>query len=73
MDSIAAPPDYLSPPIRGWAADHQPLLEMIVTELLHTGGWPEIGDLTRRLARQGQPVALRDIFWHWSSPGLKDT
>jgi len=49
--------------VRLWAQTHQQLLELVVEELLRTGAWQPLGDLTRRLVREQRPVPLRSIFW----------
>jgi hypothetical protein len=61
-------PDYLPENACLWAREHRELLELVVEELLKTGTWPPLKDLTRRLAREGQPAALRSIFWEMPKP-----
>jgi uncharacterized protein HemY len=52
-------PDYLPENARAWAHEHQDLLELIVEEFLRTGTWQPLKELTRKLAREGRPAALR--------------
>ena len=54
--------------IRAWAAEHQQLFDLFAAELLASGNWPEISDLTRQLAREGRPTSLREIFWGMPKP-----
>jgi hypothetical protein len=61
-------PDYLPLGVREWALEHSELLELIVSEFVATGTWPSLSDLSRRLAREGQPVALRPLFWEMPKP-----
>lgn len=61
-------PDYLPEGSQRWAREHRDLLERIVEELLSTGIWPPLNDLTRQLAREGRPAALRSIFWGMPKP-----
>ena len=65
---MASEPDYLPSQIRAWAAEHQQLFDLVVAELLVSGNWPEISDLTRELAREGRPTPLREIFWGMPKP-----
>ncbi len=61
-------PDYLPENACLWAREHRDLLELIVEELLRTGTWSPLKDLTRKLAREGRPAALRSIFWEMPTP-----
>jgi hypothetical protein len=61
-------PDYLPEDARVWARDHRELLELVVEELLRTGTWQPLTDLTRKLAREGRPASLRSIFWEMPKP-----
>lgn len=61
-------PDYLPEDVRTWAREHRELLELVVEELLRTGTWTPLKDLTRKLAREGHPAALRPIFWEMPKP-----
>jgi hypothetical protein len=44
------------------------LLELIVEELLRTGSWPSVKALTRRMAREGRPIALSSVLWTMPKP-----
>lgn len=61
-------PDYLPEAARIWAREHRALLEVIVEELLKTGTWQPLKELTRKLAREGRPTPLRPIFWEMPKP-----
>jgi hypothetical protein len=61
-------PDYLPENARAWAHEHRDLLELIVDEFLRTGTWQPLKELTRKLAREGRPAALRSIFWEMPKP-----
>jgi hypothetical protein len=61
-------PDYLPENARTWAHEHRDLLEFIVDEFLRTGTWQPLKELTRKLAREGRPAALRSIFWEMPKP-----
>ena len=61
-------PDYLPENARRWACEHRDLLELIVEEFLKTGAWQPLKELTRKLAREGRPAALRSIFWEMPKP-----
>ena len=53
-------PEYIPEHIRAWAAQHRVLLERVVREFLDAGTWPDLSELTRALAAEGQPLALRE-------------
>jgi serine/threonine-protein kinase len=61
-------PDYVPEHMLTWAANQRELLERVVVELLTTGSWPVLSDLTRILAGEGQPLPLRSIFWEIPKP-----
>jgi hypothetical protein len=61
-------PDYLPENAGAWAQEHRDLLELIVDEFLRTGAWQPLKELTRKLAREGRPAALRSIFWEMPKP-----
>jgi len=56
-------PDYVPDHVRAWARRQRDLLELVVEELLRSGTWPVLSDLTRKLAGEGRPVPLRTVFW----------
>jgi hypothetical protein len=61
-------PAYLPERSQTWAFEHNELMERIVEELLRTGAWPPLKELTRQLAREQRPVALRSLFWQMPKP-----
>lgn len=63
MTGLALDPEYIPEHIRSWAAQHRVLLERVVREFLDAGAWPDLSELTRALAAEGQPLALREIFF----------
>jgi serine/threonine protein kinase len=68
MTGIDVGSDYIPAHIRAWAGERLSLLERLVCELLRTGAWPDLSELTRALAGEGQPQDLRGIFWSMPKP-----
>ena len=68
MTSPDLDPKYIPEHIRAWAAQHRGLLERVVCDFLDTGTWPDLSELTRALAAEGQPLALREIFFYMPKP-----
>ena len=60
--------DFLPDEFKAWAADHQPLLELIVEEFQASGSWPAPEPLTRKLVRRGRPTPVDDIVWRMPRP-----
>ena len=60
--------DFLPDDFKGWAAEHQPLLELIAEELQASGSWPAAEPLTRKLVRRGRPTPVDDIVWRMPRP-----
>jgi hypothetical protein len=56
-------PDYLPKYVLVWATEHRELLEMIVEDFLKSAEWPLRRDLSRKLVREGEPIAL-DVLLH---------
>jgi hypothetical protein len=61
-------PAYLPEPSRAWALEHRALMERVAEELVGTGAWPPIGELTRELARERRPLPVRSIVWNMPKP-----
>ncbi|HEU5105493.1 MAG TPA: toll/interleukin-1 receptor domain-containing protein [Solirubrobacterales bacterium] len=67
-------PDYLPEQAVAWARVNQDLLERLVDELLATGSWPALKAMTRKLAREGKPIALERVLNDMPRPlGFLDT
>jgi hypothetical protein len=59
---MPGPPEYLPDDVRAWAQRHQDVLELVASEFVRDGAWPTTAELTRRLARQGRPLALDSLL-----------
>ena len=60
--------DYLPQYVCDWATSHIELLELVASDLVTSGSWPEVTVLTKRLAGAGTPTPLRNIFWGMPKP-----
>ena len=60
--------DFLPDDLKGWAAEHRELLELIAEEFQATGSWPAPEPLTRKLVRRGRPTPVDDIVWRMPRP-----
>jgi hypothetical protein len=58
MSPQVTPPNYLPDDAVAWAQANQHVLELLVEELLRAGSWPQLNPTTRKLAREGRPIAL---------------
>lgn len=56
------PADSLPEPVRAWAEEHHEVLELVASEFVRDGAWPTTTELTRRLAREGRPLALESLL-----------
>jgi TIR domain len=54
--------EYYPGHVLTWAQAHSDLLDLIAEELITTGKWPRMSELTRRLAQAGNPTPVRDIL-----------
>lgn len=62
------PPAYLPKAAIAWAEQNRDLLELVVNELLSSGHWPELNQMTRKLAREGKPIALERVVSDMPKP-----
>lgn len=56
-------PSFFPPESIAWVEQHRDLLELIAGDLQSAGSWPSAKGLTRRLVRDGHPIAVEDIVW----------
>jgi hypothetical protein len=63
-----ARPDYLPVEVLDWAGEHHDVLELVVQRLLMSGEWPQVGELTRSLARDGRPSPLSMVLHGMPKP-----
>ena len=62
MDELPFPrPECLPAEVLAWAESRREVLELVAGRLLESGGWPEVTQLTRDLARNGQVIPLSTI------------
>lgn len=61
-------PDYLPVEVLEWADRRSEVLELVAESLLRTGEWPQIGEMTRSLAREGRVLPLSTILERMPSP-----
>jgi hypothetical protein len=68
VDAAVSTPDYLPAEAIAWAEENRDLLESFVAELLESGSWPPLKRTTRKLAREGRPVALERLLGEMPRP-----